>query len=429
MRYNDVASRWLITQTSIFKFTVFMSTEITSNNPVVKAILAGTAPPQACLAAARGMLPIPQIDLLEALVFLTGASDAEIAGTANKTLASQQTDTLVGFLESDQISPSVLDFFAAKPNVSEPVYSAIIRNPRTPDIAIAKFARHTQNGPLLELITFNQQRLIRTPAIIDAILNNSFRTIEADRKATETRREFFEKERGAQQVANEFRAQGKTAAAEFIEAAEFAEKLDQPGAPSLDDAILLARHIEVPDSEIDDSWLSLEYIEEFYEETPEEREAIVNKIIGEFKVEEDDVNSERISAISRILKMGMKDRVKLAMKGDREARNILIRDPNRVVCQAVINNPKITEQEVDKIATMRTVPEDVLRQIAINRNWARNYNIMHNLARNPRTPMGNVISILTRLQLRDLLAITKNRNVSDAVRKQALRLSNARAGR
>jgi hypothetical protein len=77
---------------------------------------------------------------------------------------------------------------------------------------------------------------------------------------------------------------------------------------------------------------------------------------------------------------------------------------------------------------MRTVTEDILRQIAINRNWARNYSIMHNLARNPRTPIANVITILTRLQLRDLMAMAKNRNVSDAVRQQALRLSNARKG-
>jgi hypothetical protein len=146
------------------------------------------------------------------------------------------------------------------------------------------------------------------------------------------------------------------------------------------------------------------------------------------RADDDELTTERISMISRILRMTMKDRVKLAQKGDREARNILIRDPNRIVAQAVIQNPRITEQEVEKIAAMRTVPEDVLRQIAIGRKWARIYPIMHNLARNPRTPLGNVVTILTRLQLRDLDAIVKNRNVSEAVRKQAQRLSMARKG-
>jgi len=140
------------------------------------------------------------------------------------------------------------------------------------------------------------------------------------------------------------------------------------------------------------------------------------------------VSSERISMINRIIKMGIKDRVKLGMKGDREARNILIRDPNRLVACAVANNPRITEQEVELIAAMRTIPDEVLRQIATNRQWARNYNVMHNLARNPRTPIGNVVTILTRLQLRDLVAMSKNRNVSDAVRRQALRLYTSRTG-
>lgn len=153
---------------------------------------------------------------------------------------------MIGILETDQVAPEVLDYFAEKRNLPDQFYSAVITNPKTPDIAIVKFARHTQNGALLELITFNQQRLIRLPAIIDAILNNSFRTIEADRRAAETKREFFEKERGAQQVANELRAQGKSAAAEFIESAEFVEDLDKPSSLTLDDALLLAKHIEVP---------------------------------------------------------------------------------------------------------------------------------------------------------------------------------------
>ena len=117
------------------------------------------------------------------------------------------------------------------------------------------------------------------------------------------------------------------------------------------------------------------------------------------------------------------------MKGDREARNILIRDPNRLVSSAVVNNPRITEQEVEMIAAMKSLSEDILRQIASNRQWSRSYNVMHNLVRNPRTPMANIMTIMTRLQLRDLTALSKNRNVSDAVRRHALRLLNTRTGR
>ena len=197
-----------------------------------------------------------------------------------------------------------------------------------------------------------------------------------------------------------------------------------------DDALFLAELIEVPDSETDDSWLSLEYIEEIYEETDEQRQAAINKIIGEIKTENDgDVANERISMISKIMNMNMKDRIKMAMKGNREARSILIRDPNRVVAQAVVQNPKISEQEIEKITKMKTVPQDVLRQIAMSRQWARNYLIIHNLAMNPRTPVGNAMSIIPRLQLKDLMGMAKNKNVPDAIRKHAMRIANARAGR
>lgn len=417
--FRYISFRFMNTETSSTP-----KTEIVSTNPVVRAILQGIAPRPAQLAAARGILPLPQADLLEVLVNLASGSDPELAPTAQATLRNQDTKALQPIIESAETAPSILAYFADQENFPAEIHEAIISNPKTPDTAIIKFARKSSNGELLELIALNQQRLIRVPAIIDAIIANPYRTAEAERRAQETKREFFEKERGAQQIANELRARGQEAAAEFIEQSETASNPDF----NFEDAILLAKHIEIPDVETDDSWLSLEYIEEFYEETEEQRQAIVNKIIGELKAEDDELTTERISMISRILRMTMKDRVKLAQKGDREARNILIRDPNRVVAQAVIQNPRITEQEVEKIAAMRTVPDDVLRQIAISRKWARIYPIMHNLARNPRTPIGNVITILTRLQLRDLDALIKNRNVSEAVRKQALRLSTQRKG-
>jgi hypothetical protein len=409
-----------------------MNYEVNSTNPVVKAIVAGTAPRPAQLAAARGILPLPQTDLLEVLVALAVGADPELTKNARNTLGSQNATELAAVVKSNEIAPNVLAYFAEQGDQPKLIYEAILTNPKTPTDSIVNFARRTSNGELLEIISLNQQLLIATPQIIDAIVANPNRTAEAERRATEIKREFFQKERGAQQIAGELRAQGKDAAAEFVEKAEFAESLGETTSKSnlsIEDAILLAEHIEVPDAEIDDSWLSFDYIEEIYEETDEQRQSIVNKILGELSSEDDEISGERVSMINRILRMGMKDRVKLAMKGDREARNILIRDPNRIVAQAVIQNARITEQEVEKIAAMRSVPEDVLRQIVNNRNWARNYSIAHKLAQNPRTPIANVMSILTRLQLRDLQAMTKNRNVSDAIRKQSLRLVTARLGR
>jgi hypothetical protein len=405
-----------------------MNIQTTSTNPIVRAVVEGTAPRPARVAASRGILPLPQTDLLEILVALARDSgDEELSSNARETLKNQDKQRIGDVVSAPQVSPQVLAYFADEENLPLQAYEAIITNFNTPDTAIIKFARSTRDGSLLELITLNQQRLIRTPQIIEAIIANPYRTAEAERRAQETKREFFQKERGAQQIANELRAQGLEAAAEFIEQAEFAENLEASNL-SVDDAIFIASHIEVSDAEIDDSWLSSDLIEEFYEETDEQRQAILGKILGELRMENDEISGERVSMLNRILRMSMKDRVKLAMKGDREARNILIRDPNRIVAQAVMQNPRITEQEVEKIASMRTVPEDVLRQIANGRQWSRIYTIVHNLARNPRMPLSSVMSILPRLQLRDLIALSKNRNVSDAVRRQASRISLARKG-
>ena len=404
-----------------------MSSEITSSNPVVRAVIEGTAPRPAQLAASRGVLPLPQTDLLEILVNFFDGGDSELKENARQTLVGQSVDTLEETIRGAEIAPSVLAYFVGRDDLPAPILETILSNTRTPPTAIAQFAARTQNGSLLELLSFNQQLLIQNPAILDAIIGNSSHTPDAERRASEIKREFFEKERGAQQIANELRAQGNEAAAEFLEQAEFASNLAGSGM-SLEDAILLAEHIEVPDHETDDSWLGLEYIEEIYEETEEQRKAIFTKILGELQNEEEEIPGERISMINRIMKMGVKDRVKLGMKGDREARNILIRDPNRLVSSAVVNNPRISEQEIVTIAAMRSISEDILRQIASNRQWARSYNIMHSLAKNPRTPIANAITIMSRLQLRDLAALMKSRNVSDAVRRQAERLHTARTG-
>ncbi|MBP6003824.1 MAG: hypothetical protein KA746_10365 [Pyrinomonadaceae bacterium] len=404
-----------------------MSSGIFSSNPVVKAVVEGTAPRPAQVAASRGILPLPQADLLEILVTFSEGNDPELRENARLTLGTQSSSALETTLEAVDVSPAVLSYFSVQEHLPTSVYQAILHNPQTPTTSVAAFARKTTSGELLELISLNQQLLIRDSTIIDAIIGNSHRTSEAERRAAETKREFFEKERGAQQIANELRAQGKEAAAEFIEQAEFAEDLDAAGL-SVEDALFLAQHIEVLDRETDDSWLGLEYIEEIYEESEAERQATLDKILGELRNEEEDIPGERISMINRIMRMGVKDRVKLGMKGDREARNILIRDPNRLVSSAVVNNPRISEQEIENIASMRSISEDILRQIASSRQWSRSYSVMHSLARNPRTPIANALTIMSRLQLRDLTALSKNRNVSDAVRRHATRLLSARTG-
>ena len=394
----------------------------TSTNPAVQAIVAGTAPHQARLAAASGFLPLPQSDLLEVLVVLQNVEDSEIAEAAKETLASQSVDDLLTAARSSETSPAVLNYLAAFSKDNREIHEAIVLNNRTPDEAIAGLASTTSDSSVLDLIAANQQRLVRFPKIIDAILANSDRSGEAERRARETRQEFFEKERGAQQIAQELRRRGNSAAAEFF------ENSDLTGGLSVDDAWLIAQHIEVSDAELDSSWLPTERYEELKLETQEERDANFKRAVESERLEVGELPPERVSLMRQLMFLNARDRMKLAMKGDREARSILIRDSNRMVATAVIHNPRVTDQEVENIAAMRTVADEVLRLIALNRNWARSYPIIHNLVRNPRTPVPTVLSTLPRIRTKDLKNLTQNRNVSEATRRQAQRLSQARSG-
>jgi len=317
----------------------------------------------------------------------------------------------------------VLSYLASLLNADRRLHEAVANHAHTPDEAVALLSRSTSDSALLDLITINQQRLIRSPAIIEAILANPARSAETERRVKETQREFFEKERGARQIADELRAQGKAAAAEFFEAAELAT----PAGPmSVDDAWLIAQHIEVSDADVDDSWMAREMIEGMLAETLEQTAANAQGVINAERLEGAQIPPERISLIRRIMFMTVKDRVKLALKGDREARGILIRDSNKVVATGVIHNPRLTDHEVENIAAMRTISDEVLRLIGMNRAWARSYPIIHNLVRNPRTPLATSIQILPRIRSKDLKSLSQNRNISEGVRRQAYRLSELR---
>lgn len=117
------------------------------------------------------------------------------------------------------------------------------------------------------------------------------------------------------------------------------------------------------------------------------------------------------------------ERMKLAFKGTREQRGQLIRDSNRMIAAAVLSSPKLNESEVEAYAKMGNVGEDVLRTIGTNRTWLKNYNIALALTRNPKTPPGISTQLLRRLNDRDIKAVVKDRNVPEALRLAARRLT------
>ena len=125
------------------------------------------------------------------------------------------------------------------------------------------------------------------------------------------------------------------------------------------------------------------------------------------------------NALQRISRMGVAQRIALAMKGSREERAILIRDPNKIVAVAVLSSPKLTETEVESIARMASISEEILRIIAQTRAWVKNYAVVLALAKNPKTPVALSMNLLARLTEKDLRMLSTDRNVPDVLRVTA----------
>jgi hypothetical protein len=125
------------------------------------------------------------------------------------------------------------------------------------------------------------------------------------------------------------------------------------------------------------------------------------------------------STVQRLSSMSVAQRMTRAIKGSREERAILIRDPNKLVSAAVLSSPKVSETEVESFARMANVSEEVLRVIGGTRAWMKNYAIMSALTRNPKTPVAMSMNLLARLNDRDLRQLSTDRNVPDVLRLTA----------
>jgi hypothetical protein len=130
---------------------------------------------------------------------------------------------------------------------------------------------------------------------------------------------------------------------------------------------------------------------------------------------------ERISALQKIAKLTVGERVKLAMTGSKEDRYILIRDGSRIVSSAVLASPKISDQEIETIAAMKNVQESVLRDIARNRKFMKSYSVLKALVNNPRCPLDISLTLMKNLLTPDLKGLGLNKGVPETLKKLAMK--------
>ncbi len=145
----------------------------------------------------------------------------------------------------------------------------------------------------------------------------------------------------------------------------------------------------------------------------------VEEYVQEPEMEMDDDTAAHFksqSLLQRIQKMKMGEKIQLALRGSKDIRTLLLRDNSKEVVMTVLDNPKLTDTEIELIAKQRTTPDDMLRAISKKREWVKSYPIAHALITNPKTPRAISVPLVHILRTKDLMALQKNKNLPEAVR-------------
>lgn len=343
---------------------------------MVDLIRSGSAPTAIMRRAAQGTLSLPASEAIEILVAL--AEDRELGAEAEQTLGKWDEQSLIEVASSAETPAGVLthllEHHAGRPSV----IAALCENPVL---------------PLEELETVARQAGAETLAAMaqSVRVRGSSRLLElmaANPAAEPTRPKL-----------NQW-----AAAAQVREADEVAVHF-------------LARHADDV-ARVDGQQFELVASGEGEDDPLDNLLSRVKK--GETPVRPEEI--AQLSVLQRLDRMRVGDRIKLAVRGNREERMILIRDRSKLVSWAVLESPKVSEAEMESFASMKNIQEAVLRAISSKRKYMKLYGVVRALVSNPKTPLDVALPLSARLLIKDLHALAMNKNVNDTVRKMALKL-------
>ncbi len=346
---------------------------ITSIADLLAKVRQGLVPRALRLFAAQGLLPVSREDLIRTNLILAADGDREIAEAAQKTIAGFETTHLMAVLQLEEVDALEIDLLA-RCRQDEGLWQAIIRHPKSANETLRWMARLAPPVTQDVLIT-NQMRVLGCLEVLDDLRANPQVTQDVLRRVREFEEEFLEKA--------------------IIWATAEGPTVEVPELPSIETALaeLKAIGMRLPGGEV-----------------PLER------LIGEL---DPGAPAELRDAHARLALLNTAQRVLQAVRGNREERLILVRDRSPLVVRAVMLSPRLTDADVERIAGMCATSEEALRIIAAKPRWLRRYGVLRNLLFNPKTPPGIALQLVPRLGQRDLNLMSRDRGVSEAVRRVA----------
>jgi hypothetical protein len=365
------------------------------SHPIVEQILAGSAPPMLKQAAAKGTLPIPREDQLEVWGCLRNDPDANIKTMARENLAAVPVDEWLEVLQEHPFRQEFFDFAVKILAKDGRVAVALLRNKALTNAAVEELAK-TASPQIIDLILDGQARMIEKPEIVISLLNNAQLNSTQGRRIYDLAEQFFRSHPAIPKLVEEKIG----LKVEIAEAPAIKKEVITP-APVIPEAAQEAAGGEAADESAREIPL---------EELPEEafKEALENEEVQ--------------SLFKKILTMSVPHKIELALKGNKEARSLLIRDSNKIIQTAVVTSPKITEQEIEAIAKLRNVPEEILRKISTMGEFMKKYPVMKAIATNPKTPLAVAIALLPRFTEMDMKFLLKDKNVAETLRREAKKL-------
>ncbi len=357
-------------------------------NPLVDQFRRGGVPEDLRLLAAQGALPLTPADLVDLVLLLLADPSEAVRTAAESTLRGFPASDLGPIAKDRGTAPEVLAWILAS-RPERDLRESVLQNTSTHDEDIEQLVGGF-SSELAELVVINQTRLLRRTPLLEALEANPSLSNDQKRRLRELRESFH------------------IGAAPPPAAAPSTAPPPVPAVPAPQAPAAVAREPEPAP---------------IVEETLDEDQAVARYLTDDERNE-----TQKVNAVQRIFRLNTAQKVILALKGSREERTVLIRDPNRMVASAVLGSPRLTEAEVDTIAGMRNVSDEVLRAVGQNRDWTKRYSVVVSLVKNPRTPIAVSIGLVARLNPRDLRLLATDRNVSEVVRRQAQNFVRTSAG-
>jgi len=385
--------------------------------------------------AARGALQVPPAENIEILVHL--ARHNKIFGElARMTLAGWDEKACLDSASDPQTSAEVLEYFISPENLRPKLLPALLENPSVSEGELAKLALGALRETIAAMLTSARVRSLT--GVLAILKTNPYlkkeEAAEIDQLLSATA------STNAVAAADEMADAGQVASGAELSAEEVAgaqaDSAAEPAATGEQDekvSAYLKEHADEIAAEGEKPFQSIGGVVELLgpdyfpvTQTADVPAPSLAKVAAKPGVaaakRARPGESERKNTLQKINALDVKGRIQLALKGNKEERSILIRDGTKVVALAVLDAPKLSDGEVEQIASQKNVLEAVLRQIPLKRRFVKNYIVVRNLVANPRTPIDLGLGLMKYLLAQDLKNLSANKEVSDTIRKLALKM-------